>query len=157
MKLFRAAIISAAFVAIGALSYADPAPTIHYAPVENLEHVDVALIDTARREIDLAAYVLTDCPVMQALTRGTMKQCELSKTLSNRSMLELGRLNPTCDGRRRTYGVNRVFIDVENIQDADVWPERVQRSLHEHMCSWSLLGIEDTVSHNVNWHLGHEV
>jgi phosphatidylserine/phosphatidylglycerophosphate/cardiolipin synthase-like enzyme len=34
-----------------------------------LEHVDVALIDSAAREIDMAAYVLTDWPVMQALTR----------------------------------------------------------------------------------------
>lgn len=39
------------------------------APAENLEHVDVALIDTAKREIDRAAYVLTDGPVIQALTR----------------------------------------------------------------------------------------
>ena len=48
---------------------ADPAPAIHYAPAENLEHVDVALIDRAEHEIDMAAYVLTDWPVMQALTR----------------------------------------------------------------------------------------
>ena len=48
---------------------ADPAPVIHYAPAENLEHVDVVLIDRAEREIDMAAYVLTDWPVMQALTR----------------------------------------------------------------------------------------
>jgi phosphatidylserine/phosphatidylglycerophosphate/cardiolipin synthase-like enzyme len=47
----------------------DPAPGIHYAPIENLEHVDVALIDRAEHEIDMAAYVLTDWPVMQALTR----------------------------------------------------------------------------------------
>jgi phosphatidylserine/phosphatidylglycerophosphate/cardiolipin synthase-like enzyme len=47
---------------------ADPAPIIHYAPGENLEHVDVALIDRAEHEIDMAAYVLTDWPVMQALT-----------------------------------------------------------------------------------------
>jgi hypothetical protein len=60
MKLFRSAITSVVFVAIGALGRADPAPSIHYAPAENLEHVDVALIDTAQREIDLAAYVLTD-------------------------------------------------------------------------------------------------
>ena len=46
---------------------ADPAPIIHYAPGENLEHVDVALIDRAQHEIDMAAYVLTDWPVMQAL------------------------------------------------------------------------------------------
>jgi phosphatidylserine/phosphatidylglycerophosphate/cardiolipin synthase-like enzyme len=44
-------------------------PAIHYAPAENLEHVDVALIDRAEHEIDMAAYVLTDWPVMQALTR----------------------------------------------------------------------------------------
>jgi phosphatidylserine/phosphatidylglycerophosphate/cardiolipin synthase-like enzyme len=48
---------------------ADPAPAIHYAPIENLEHIDVALIDRAEHEIDMAAYVLTDWPVMQALTR----------------------------------------------------------------------------------------
>jgi phosphatidylserine/phosphatidylglycerophosphate/cardiolipin synthase-like enzyme len=44
-------------------------PAIHYAPTENLEHIDVELIDTARREIDLAAYVLTDWPIIQALAR----------------------------------------------------------------------------------------
>ena len=48
---------------------ADPAPIIHYAPGENLEHIDVALIDRAEREIDMAAYVLTDWPILQALTR----------------------------------------------------------------------------------------
>ncbi|MFZ3326630.1 MAG: phospholipase D-like domain-containing protein [Methylocella sp.] len=48
---------------------ADPAPIIHYAPAENLEHVDVALIDRADHEIDMAAYVLTDWAIMQALTR----------------------------------------------------------------------------------------
>jgi hypothetical protein len=40
---------------------------IHYAPTENLEHIDVALIDVARHEIDMAAYVLTDWPILQAL------------------------------------------------------------------------------------------
>ena len=50
-------------------AYADPAPVIHYAPAENLEQIDVALIDTAKREIDMAAYVLTDWPIIQALTR----------------------------------------------------------------------------------------
>jgi phosphatidylserine/phosphatidylglycerophosphate/cardiolipin synthase-like enzyme len=69
MKLFRAAITSAVFVAIGALSRADPAPTVHYAPAKNLEHIDVALIDTAQHEIDFATYVLTDWPIIKALTR----------------------------------------------------------------------------------------
>jgi PLD-like domain len=52
---------------------ADPAPVIHYAPVENLEHSDVALIDQAEHNIDIAAYVLTDWPVMQALIRAAQR------------------------------------------------------------------------------------
>jgi phosphatidylserine/phosphatidylglycerophosphate/cardiolipin synthase-like enzyme len=48
---------------------ADPAPAIHYAPVENLEQADVTLIDRAEHDIDIAAYVLTDWPVMRALIR----------------------------------------------------------------------------------------
>jgi phosphatidylserine/phosphatidylglycerophosphate/cardiolipin synthase-like enzyme len=67
---FRRSATALALLALPALPFprnADPA--IHYAPAENLEHIDVALIDTAKREIDLAAYVLTDRPVMQALTR----------------------------------------------------------------------------------------
>jgi hypothetical protein len=38
--------------------------------------VDVALIDRAEHEIDMAAYVLTDWPVMQALTRAADPRCE---------------------------------------------------------------------------------
>ena len=53
---------------------ADPAPAIHYAPGENLEHVDVDLIDSAGHEIDMAAYVLTDWPVMQAGERALTTQ-----------------------------------------------------------------------------------
>jgi hypothetical protein len=55
-----------------AVCRADPAPVIHYAPTENLEHVDVALIDRAEQEIDMAAYVLTDwrhSPRVAAITR----------------------------------------------------------------------------------------
>jgi phosphatidylserine/phosphatidylglycerophosphate/cardiolipin synthase-like enzyme len=47
-------------------------PTIrfeqHFAPLENLEAIDVALINEAGYTIDLAAYVLTDVPVINALT-----------------------------------------------------------------------------------------
>jgi phosphatidylserine/phosphatidylglycerophosphate/cardiolipin synthase-like enzyme len=52
---------------------ADPAPIIHYAPVENLEHTDVALIDQAEHNLDIAAYVLTDWPIMQALIRAAQR------------------------------------------------------------------------------------
>ena len=39
----------------------------HSAPAENLEHVDIAQFATARQTIDLAAYVLTDWAIMDAL------------------------------------------------------------------------------------------
>lgn len=69
MNLFRASIAVAGLLALCPQGVADPAPAIHYAPAENLEHIDVALINTAQHEIDIAAYVLTDWPIMQALTR----------------------------------------------------------------------------------------
>ncbi|MDQ6870026.1 MAG: phospholipase D-like domain-containing protein [Pseudomonadota bacterium] len=69
LSQFRVSLNAVLFLTSLAPCGADPAPIIHYAPAENLEHIDVALIDRAEREIDMAAYVLTDWPVMQALTR----------------------------------------------------------------------------------------
>jgi phosphatidylserine/phosphatidylglycerophosphate/cardiolipin synthase-like enzyme len=40
---------------------------IHYAPQEDLESVDVDVIDNAERSIDMAAYVLSDPFVIEAL------------------------------------------------------------------------------------------
>jgi phosphatidylserine/phosphatidylglycerophosphate/cardiolipin synthase-like enzyme len=51
------------------LTGADTPPIVHYAPVENLENIDVALIEKAGQKIDIAAYVLTDWPVISALIR----------------------------------------------------------------------------------------
>jgi phosphatidylserine/phosphatidylglycerophosphate/cardiolipin synthase-like enzyme len=72
MKVFLASVTVAAFLVL-----ADPAPIIHYAPTENLEHIDVALIETAKREIDFAAYVLTDWPIIQASTRAADRGVKL--------------------------------------------------------------------------------
>ena len=66
---FRVSLAAVHFLTSLAPCGADPAPVIHYAPTEKLEHVDVALIDRAEHEIDMAAYVLTDWPILQALTR----------------------------------------------------------------------------------------
>jgi hypothetical protein len=52
MNLLRTSLTVAAILATFPQSRADPAPVIHYAPTENLEHVDVELIDSAKREID---------------------------------------------------------------------------------------------------------
>jgi phosphatidylserine/phosphatidylglycerophosphate/cardiolipin synthase-like enzyme len=40
---------------------------IHYAPAENLETIDVALLNDAGASIDMAAYVLSDDAVIEAL------------------------------------------------------------------------------------------
>jgi phosphatidylserine/phosphatidylglycerophosphate/cardiolipin synthase-like enzyme len=42
-------------------------PEIHYAPVENLEHIDLALIRSATKSVDMAAFTLTDWPIIAAL------------------------------------------------------------------------------------------
>jgi phosphatidylserine/phosphatidylglycerophosphate/cardiolipin synthase-like enzyme len=67
MKAILAVATVGLFLAGPVPSFADPA--IHYAPAENLERIDVALIDAAKTSIDMAAYVLTDWPVIQAMTR----------------------------------------------------------------------------------------
>jgi phosphatidylserine/phosphatidylglycerophosphate/cardiolipin synthase-like enzyme len=59
--LFLLAVITTA--ASGAAGEAE----IHYAPVENLERIDLSLLHSARRRIDLAAYTLTDRLVVDAL------------------------------------------------------------------------------------------
>ena len=43
---------------------------VHYAPGEDLESIDVALIGEATRQIDMAGYVLTDRAVVQAFAPG---------------------------------------------------------------------------------------
>jgi phosphatidylserine/phosphatidylglycerophosphate/cardiolipin synthase-like enzyme len=45
-----------------------PQPQIHYAPRENLESVDVREIGRAQLSIDMAAYVLSDQRIIEALT-----------------------------------------------------------------------------------------
>ncbi|WP_253203578.1 phospholipase D-like domain-containing protein [Methylosinus sp. KRF6] len=67
---FRFSLLAGVFVLAQSQSLsvmaAEP-PEIHYAPAENLERVDVALLRAARSTIELAAYVLTDWPVIDAL------------------------------------------------------------------------------------------
>ena len=78
---------------------ADPVE-VHYAPVENLERVDVALLQSARSKIDLTAFSLTDWPVIDALVdahrRGVVVRVVLD--LSERHALD--RLTEVSDGIR---------------------------------------------------------
>jgi hypothetical protein len=57
---FRLSLVLALLGLFILLAFSRPAGAepveIHYAPVENLEHVDVGLLRSARAKIDMAAY-----------------------------------------------------------------------------------------------------
>lgn len=55
------------FLSSGAQSAIAGEVEVHYAPVENLERIDVDLIRSAHATVDMAAYSLTDWPVVDAL------------------------------------------------------------------------------------------
>jgi phosphatidylserine/phosphatidylglycerophosphate/cardiolipin synthase-like enzyme len=44
---------------------------VHYSPGQDLESMDVALIGKATKQVDMAAYVLTDNAVIEALRKAT--------------------------------------------------------------------------------------
>ena len=46
---------------------------IHYAPAEDLETIDVALLREATKQIDMAAFVLTDRAVIEALSQAAAR------------------------------------------------------------------------------------
>jgi phosphatidylserine/phosphatidylglycerophosphate/cardiolipin synthase-like enzyme len=46
---------------------------IHYSPAEDLERIDVALIGEAAEQIDMAAYLLTDRAVIEALRQASAR------------------------------------------------------------------------------------
>jgi phosphatidylserine/phosphatidylglycerophosphate/cardiolipin synthase-like enzyme len=97
LSLSRVSLTAALFLALLDPCYADPAPVIHYAPAENLERVDVALIDGAKHEIDMAAYVLTDWPVIQALTRAADRGVKVRIYLDGTQLDERERAKPFQD------------------------------------------------------------
>ncbi|MGD9656962.1 MAG: phospholipase D-like domain-containing protein [Methylocystis sp.] len=68
---FRPSLILALLGLFVLMGFARPAGAgsieIHYAPVENLERVDLDLLRSARTKINMAAYSLTDWPIVDAL------------------------------------------------------------------------------------------
>ena len=67
MKLVLAPASLALFAALASPAWADPALDIHYAPEERLDRIDAELINNAATSIDIAAYVLTDWAMIDAL------------------------------------------------------------------------------------------
>ena len=88
IRLFLSACL--AFTALGA-AWAEKGtntegsqPEIHYAPRENLENLDARAIGRAELSIDMAAYVLSDARIIEALTdaaeRGVLIRLYLDKS-----------------------------------------------------------------------------
>ena len=67
MTIVQRILAACILLALHTLCSADPAPGIHYVAGEKLS--DVALIDRAEHEIDMAAYELRDWAIIQALIR----------------------------------------------------------------------------------------
>lgn len=66
------------------------AAEIHYGPGEDLERIDVALIGEAAKQIDMAAYVLTDRAVIGGVARGLFARRE-GANLVRRGRVAAGR------------------------------------------------------------------
>jgi phosphatidylserine/phosphatidylglycerophosphate/cardiolipin synthase-like enzyme len=84
-------------MAVSAPCGGDPPAVVHFAPAENLERIDVALIDQAKSNIDLAAYVLTDWPVMQALVRAAGRGVKVRIYLDSGRFLKREPVRPFVD------------------------------------------------------------
>ena len=67
---------------------------IHHSPIENLERLDVALIDEAETSLDVAAYILTDRPVIDALILAKERGVTLRILLDPSQKSDFARLAP---------------------------------------------------------------
>lgn len=92
-------VIGLAVAGVGASSAGDET-VIHYAPVENLERVDVGLLNEAGETIDMAAYILTDRPVIDALIAAKERGVAVRLLLDPSQKSDLVRLEPLKDAIR---------------------------------------------------------
>ena len=91
MKII-ALILAACLAATPAFPQERTMPAIHYSPAENLEHIDIALIATASVSIDMAAYVLTDVAVIDALDAAARRGVKVRVYLDGRERAPKGRV-----------------------------------------------------------------
>lgn len=65
----RLLVLALSFGAAAPMPAVAQAVSIYYSPGENLEHIDLSLLRSARVSIDFAGYVVTDWPVAEELVR----------------------------------------------------------------------------------------
>ena len=77
---------------LASAAFADSAPEIHYAPEERLDRIDAELINNAATSIDIAAYVLSDWGVIDALNDAGARGVKVRIILDPREHSDIGRL-----------------------------------------------------------------
>jgi phosphatidylserine/phosphatidylglycerophosphate/cardiolipin synthase-like enzyme len=65
---------------------------IHYAPEERLDRVDVSLIENAQTSIDIAAYVLSDWAIIDALNDAAARGVKVRVILDPRGHSDVARI-----------------------------------------------------------------
>ena len=73
---------------------------IHYSPAENLERIDVELLHSARRSIDMAAYALTDWQIVGALVEARHRGVAIRIALDPSQRHALDKLGELADAIR---------------------------------------------------------
>jgi phosphatidylserine/phosphatidylglycerophosphate/cardiolipin synthase-like enzyme len=73
---------------------ADTAVDLHWSPSEDLEHIDLGLVASSRRTIDMAGFVLTDYAVITALRERADAAVRVRLLLDGRELEELLSRNP---------------------------------------------------------------
>jgi phosphatidylserine/phosphatidylglycerophosphate/cardiolipin synthase-like enzyme len=93
----------AALLLLASPAWADSQLEIHYAPTERLDRIDVRLIDAAGASIELAAYVLTDWEVIDALNNAAARGVTVRVVLDPREHSAIDRM-AGLDLRRKLPG-----------------------------------------------------
>ncbi len=120
---------------------ADPVE-VHYAPVENLERVDVALLQSARSKIDLTAFSLTDWPVIDALVDAHRRGVVVRVVLDPSEQHALDRLTEVSDGirmkpARPLHAFEIIFhrwscLALRFSQPDSIWTQAARQRHHRH-------------------------
>ncbi|MCE1237100.1 MAG: phospholipase D-like domain-containing protein [Hyphomicrobiales bacterium] len=95
-------LVVACVISLTAIASLDvQAAEIHYAPIENLERIDVGLLGRARETIDIAGYIITDRPVIDALHAAKARGVAVRILLDHTQRHDLVRLGDLLDGARK--------------------------------------------------------
>jgi phosphatidylserine/phosphatidylglycerophosphate/cardiolipin synthase-like enzyme len=95
--------LASAFVGLLAIcgaAVAEPAFELHFSPVENLEKIDVEAIGRARKSIDMAAYVLSDWAIIEALQAAEKRGVKVRIVLDTGQQHAFGRMHSLADNIR---------------------------------------------------------